>query len=108
MTAAITVCIGIVGKKNAPMPGDKLSFSCFVLPLLNCVLNQAFCRLSLVPPVHMFRSMFPFATMVREMNKLAPTADRGSNAVISLDDILREITEAKIQVHTLCSTQFVA
>lgn len=38
-------------------------------------------------------------TLVREMNKLASAVDRGSSAAISLDDILREITEAKIQVH---------
>ncbi len=33
------------------------------------------------------------------MNKLASAVDWGSKN-ISLDDILREITEAKIQVHT--------
>lgn len=41
------------------------------------------------------------------MNKLASAADRVSNAagnIISLDDILREITEAKSQVHVSQNT----
>jgi len=39
------------------------------------------------------------ATFAREMNKLASAVDWGSKSN-SLDDILREITAAKIQVHT--------
>lgn len=53
------------------------------------------------PPLYAF-SYTTFgisAAFAREMNKLASAVDWGSKNN-SLDDILREITEAKIQVHT--------